>query len=190
MFHIKSEKQKWKLNIIVYSAIVSFIFVMGSFLSSISIASASLQTLAQPDLLYQSAESTNATSAPNWTGSVQLVPLLTDAIKSKLTVTINDAISTAQNTVGTNSSVFLAGVSIERGFLVYSIFVIDQNNSIHKILIDTSSGEILSMEQITRENMSNNSIIEPTNPWLAFTPSIPIPPPVFTPTIPLPPLIH
>jgi uncharacterized membrane protein YkoI len=189
MFHIKSETQKWKLKMTVFPAIVSFILVIAFFLSNLSITSALPQRLADQHFLYQSVQNTNATSAVNWTGSVQLLPLLTNAIKSQLTISINEAISTAQNAVGTNSSVFLATVSIEKGFLVYSIFVIDQNNSIHKILIDTASGEILSIEQISTENMSNYTTIEPTIPPLVFTPTIPLPPLVFAPSIPLPPLV-
>jgi hypothetical protein len=176
LFHIESEIQKWKLNIGVFSAIISFLLVIGFISSNLSIAYASPYTLADPRGPFPSTENSNATSTANWTGSVQLLPLLTDAIKSQLTVSLNEAISTAQDAVGTNSTVFLATVSMEKEFLVYTIFAIDQNNSIHKILIDTKSGEILAVERVSTASMKNYIIIEPTLPPLVFTPTIPLPP--------------
>ena len=42
--------------------------------------------------------------APNWTGSVQILPTLIQAFKSQIHIKLNDATTNALQAVGTNSS--------------------------------------------------------------------------------------
>jgi hypothetical protein len=90
----------------------------------------------------------------NWTGSISLFSPIVDAFKSKIHTTLNDAITSAINSVGgtgaggSNASAAVAAfIHPERGFLVYNVFVLDPNNNIHRVIVDPGNGKILSNQQ-------------------------------------------
>jgi hypothetical protein len=96
----------------------------------------------------------------NWTGSISLFSPILDAFKSKVHTTLNDAISSAINSVGgtgargTNSSAAVAAfIHPEGGFLVYNVFVLDPNNNIHRVIVDPGNGKILSNQQMSMMDM-------------------------------------
>lgn len=77
-------------------------------------------------------------NSANWTSSVSLFSPIIDAIKSKIHTTLNDATTNALKAVGggSNSSAVAAFIHPERGFLVYDVFVLDSNDSIHRVIVD------------------------------------------------------
>jgi hypothetical protein len=96
----------------------------------------------------------------NWTGSISLFSPMLDAFKSKIHTTLNDAITSAINSVGgtgaggSNASAAVAAfVHPERGFLVYNVFVLDPSNNIHRVIIDPGNGKILSNQQMSMMEM-------------------------------------
>ena len=96
----------------------------------------------------------------NWTGSISLFSPILDAFKSKIHTTLNDAITSAINSVGGTgaggsnaSSAVAAFVHPERGFLVYNVFVLDPGNNIHRVIIDPGNGKILSNQQMSMMDM-------------------------------------
>ena len=75
----------------------------------------------------------------NWTSSVSLFSPMIDAIKSKIHTTLNDATTNALKAVGggSNSSAVAAFIHPERGFLVYDVFVLDTNNNVHRVIVES-----------------------------------------------------
>src|SRR5690242_8071505 len=110
-----------------------------------------------PNMLQQNPYSmTGSLGAQNqsWTGSISLFSPIIDAFKSKIHTTLNDATTNAINAVsgggaGSNASAGAVGAFIhpENGFLVYSVFVLDSSNNIHKVIVDPGNGKVLSNQQ-------------------------------------------
>jgi uncharacterized membrane protein YkoI len=88
----------------------------------------------------------------NLTGSVQVFPRLSQVIQSKANVSLSDAATSAQKTVGANSHVISAHLGIVNGFLVYVAHVVDANNNIHRVIVDAGNGKILSATQLPFAN--------------------------------------
>jgi hypothetical protein len=96
----------------------------------------------------------------SWTGSISLFSPIIDAFKSKIHTTLNDATTNAINAVsgggaGSNASAGAVGAFIhpENGFLVYSVFVLDSSNNIHKVIVDPGNGKVLSNQQMSMMEM-------------------------------------
>jgi hypothetical protein len=68
-------------------------------------------------------------------------------LKSKINVSLIDAITNITNSLGPNSTVFSASMQPERGYLVYQILALDDSNNIQKLLVDPANGIVLSQEQ-------------------------------------------
>ena len=92
----------------------------------------------------------------NWTGSISLFNPLLDMFKSKIHTTLNDATTSAINSVrgaGSNSSAVAAFIHPENGFLVYDVFVLDSSNNIHRVIVDPGNGKVLSNQQMSMMEM-------------------------------------
>jgi hypothetical protein len=84
----------------------------------------------------------------NFTASIPLASSLFDVFKSKIVVTLADAITNATKSLGPNSTALSGSVQTERGFLIYKIAVLDsKDNTIHMILVDPANGKVLSQRQ-------------------------------------------
>ncbi len=79
----------------------------------------------------------------NITGSIPLQSTISQALRSEIQVPMAEAINTAQNTAGGNSSVVSAILSPLKGFLVYNIGVMGANNTLYKVIVDPGNGEVL-----------------------------------------------
>ena len=79
----------------------------------------------------------------NITGSIPLQSTISQALRSEIQVPMAEAITTAQNTAGGNSSVIAAFLSPLKGFLVYNIGVMGANNTLYKVIVDPGNGEVL-----------------------------------------------
>ena len=84
----------------------------------------------------------------NWTGSTSLLfSRILDAFKSKIHTTLNDATTHAINAigrVGSNSSVLGAFIHPQNGFLVYDVLLLDSRNNIHRVIVDSGNGKVIS----------------------------------------------
>jgi hypothetical protein len=94
----------------------------------------------------------------NWTGSISLFSPILDAFKSKIHTSLNDAITSAINSVGgtggaagsnASAAAVAAFIHPERGVLVYNVFVLDPSNNIHRVIIDPGNGKVLSNQQMS-----------------------------------------
>jgi hypothetical protein len=98
---------------------------------------------AQQDLYNQSKE----IPFSNFTASIPLASSLLEILKSKINVSLDDAMANVTNSFGPNSTTLSGSVQSESGFLVYRVVVLDSDNNIHLILVDPANGDILSQRQ-------------------------------------------
>ena len=82
-------------------------------------------------------------------GTIDVKSTIGEAFKSKVTVNIIDAITTAQTSVGANSFVKEAELTAAHGFLVYKIVVVDENMKKYKVIVDPGNGQVLLKKEIT-----------------------------------------
>ena len=87
----------------------------------------------------------------NITGSVDLMSVISEAIGSKINVSLSDAATTAETSVGNESHAVSAELGENSGFLVYNIMVIDPNMNFSRVVVDPGNGEILLSEPISKE---------------------------------------
>jgi uncharacterized membrane protein YkoI len=81
---------------------------------------------------------------PSITGSIPLSSTISGAISSKVKTTLSEAITTAQKTVGSNSSATLAFIRPLNGYLVYDIHVRNNsNNTRYAVIVDPGNGKVL-----------------------------------------------
>jgi hypothetical protein len=131
-------------------------------LNTLSVQNVSAQTQTQTgDNSLQSTNSSSmgeavngtASSTINFTGSIPISQILADAFKTHVHVSLNDAITTAENNIGNNSTTIAAFIHPEKGFVVYDIFTVDSNNDLHKVIIDPGDGSVLSSQKMTFKEM-------------------------------------
>ncbi len=109
-----------------------------------------------------SAQNMSATTAPpatndssqtpgkaNLTGTIDVDKAIADAFKSKVTVNIIDAITTAQNSIGSNSTVKEVELTEAHGYLVYKMKIIGEDMKKYKVLVDPGNGSILYQGEVT-----------------------------------------
>jgi hypothetical protein len=80
----------------------------------------------------------------NWTGSIPTFPTIMQAFKSQINTSMNEAITVALDTVGTNATAISSTLQPDKGFLVYDVRVVDNDNQIHSVVIDAGDGKVLS----------------------------------------------
>jgi uncharacterized membrane protein YkoI len=85
----------------------------------------------------------------NWTGTIDVKSTIGEALKSKVTVNIIDAINAAQTNVGANSFVKKAELTPAHGYLVYKILVVDENMKKYKVIVDPGNGQVLMKKEVT-----------------------------------------
>jgi uncharacterized membrane protein YkoI len=87
----------------------------------------------------------------NITGSVDLMSVISEAIGSKINVSLSDAATSAETSVGNESHAVSAELGENSGFLVYNIMVINPNMNFSRVVVDPGTGEILLSEPISKE---------------------------------------
>jgi uncharacterized membrane protein YkoI len=152
-------------NFVVFASIM-----MITMMTSTTIGSGALNTLSEQNASAQtpkgdnsfqltnsisSGEAVNGTSSStiNFTGSIPISQILTDAFKTYVHVSLNNAITTAEDNIGNNSTTIAAFIHPEKGFVVYNIFTVDSNNDVHKVIIDPGDGSVLSSQKMTFKEM-------------------------------------
>lgn len=136
--------------------------------------------------------SPSATASQNWTGAIQISPTIGQAIASKVHVSLPNASIIAQKATGNDSRAVLAILETDRGFLVYTIWVVDSNYEFHRVIVDPADGKVLFNQPLTsmelaqstmmvRAMLHPNVVSTPTPPLATAQPPsgmmIPAPPP-------------
>jgi hypothetical protein len=103
-----------------------------------------------------------ALSSPNWVGSIQVSNALSQMIQSKVHTTLGNAAAGAEKAVGINSHATSANLGEERGYLVYTVRVMDGNSNSHKVIVDPGNGRVLFDQSIfnDHEEHSNNVLYQ------------------------------
>lgn len=91
----------------------------------------------------------NTGNASNPNGSISILSPIINGFKALMGASLIDAIRTAQDSVGSNSTTVAAFIHPSHGFIVYDTFVLDANNNLHKIVIDPANGRILISEPLS-----------------------------------------
>ena len=85
----------------------------------------------------------------NWTGTIKVDSTIGEAFKSKVNVSMIDAIKTSLVTVGLNSTVKEAELTFLQGYLAYKIKIEDEDMKKYKLFVDPGNGEVLMKKEIT-----------------------------------------
>lgn len=105
-----------------------------------------------PNMMRGSGTMMNITGA-NITGSIPIFPTIAKAIASQVHTSLVNASMTAEKTVGGDAHAVSSRLGVENGFLVYTIWTIDSNNNIHRVIVDAGDGTVLSNQQISMREM-------------------------------------
>ena len=155
-------------NFVVFASIMMMVTMMtattigSGALNTLSVQNVSAQTqTGDKQFSFQLAnsssmgEAVNGTSSStiNFTGSIPISQVLADALKTYVHVSLNDAITTAEDNIGNNSTTIAAFIHPEKGFVVYNIFTVDSNNDVHKVIVDPGDGSVLSSQKMTFKEM-------------------------------------
>jgi uncharacterized membrane protein YkoI len=87
----------------------------------------------------------------NITSSINLMNIISNAIGAQVKVSLSNATTTAETSVGNNSHAVAAHIGDVNGYLVYTIFVLDPNMNFNTVIVDPGNGQVLSSKQISKE---------------------------------------
>jgi uncharacterized membrane protein YkoI len=87
----------------------------------------------------------------NITSSINLMNIIHQAIGSKVNISLSDAATTAEASVGNGSHAVAAHIDEQNGYLVYNVMVIDPSMNFSKVIVDPGNGQVLSSKQISKE---------------------------------------
>jgi hypothetical protein len=87
----------------------------------------------------------------NVTSSINLMSVISNAIGSNINVSLSDAATTAESSVGNGSHAASAELGENNGYLVYNVMVIDPNMNFSKVVVDPGNGEVLFSKQHSKE---------------------------------------
>jgi hypothetical protein len=86
----------------------------------------------------------------NITSSINLMNVISQAIGSNINVSLSDAATTAESSVGNGSHAASAELGENNGYLVYNVMVIDPSMNFSKVVVDPGNGEVLFSKQLSR----------------------------------------
>ena len=87
----------------------------------------------------------------NITSSINLMEIIPQAIGSRVNVSLSNATTTAEDSIGNNSHAVASHIDEHNGYLVYNVMVIDPSMNISKVIVDPGNGNVLLTEQISKE---------------------------------------
>jgi hypothetical protein len=87
----------------------------------------------------------------NITSPINLMNVIGNAIGSNINVSLSDASTAAETSVGNDSHAVSAELGEKNGYLVYNVMVIDPSMNFSKVVVDPGNGEVILSEQISKE---------------------------------------
>jgi uncharacterized membrane protein YkoI len=87
----------------------------------------------------------------NITSSINLMSVISNAIGSNINVSLSDAATTAESSVGNGSHAASAELGENNGYLVYNVMVIDPSMNFSRVVVDPGNGEVLFSKQLSKE---------------------------------------
>jgi uncharacterized membrane protein YkoI len=97
---------------------------------------------------------TNQTSenqpSGKWTGSIEITNQITKLDSNSPKITLMQGIDIALKSSGENMLAQSAELIVSGGYLVYRVYLVDNNAQFHRILIDADDGKVLSNVEVSR----------------------------------------
>jgi uncharacterized membrane protein YkoI len=87
----------------------------------------------------------------NITSSINLMNIIGQAIGSNVNISLSDAATTAEGSVGNDSHAVAAHIDEQNGYLVYNVMVIDPSMNFSKVIVDPGNGQVLFSKQLSKE---------------------------------------
>jgi hypothetical protein len=103
------------------------------------------------DTMMESGNMMMTKGGENVTSSINLMNIISNAIGSQIKVSLSNATTTAETSVGNNSHAVAAHIGDVNGYLVYTIFVLDPNMNFNTVIVDPGNGQVLSSKQMSKE---------------------------------------
>ena len=86
-------------------------------------------------------------------GTINLEQTIIEAIDSKVNVSLTQAITTAERSVGSNSFALAAFGADQGGFLAYTIILGTPGTEFYHVIVDPGNGQILSSQKSTQSEI-------------------------------------
>jgi hypothetical protein len=142
---------------IAISVVAMLVIVLGTNAGSYEIAKAQMSAGNITDSSTQN--QTNAMMGPNITGSIAIGPTMFKAFASVIHVSLSNASTTAEKTVGANAHSVAIRIGAVHGFLVYMALVVDPNNNFHGVLVDPGNGKVLASTPVSMGAMMGGGMM-------------------------------
>ncbi|MGE0243383.1 MAG: hypothetical protein AB7F53_03465 [Nitrososphaeraceae archaeon] len=89
----------------------------------------------------------------NWTGSVEISKVIRESFDPLIKIRLSEAIANAEADIGNNTSTVAAFIHPVKGYLVYVIYLLNDQNQVTKVISDVGTGEILNSKNMTIDEM-------------------------------------
>ena len=89
----------------------------------------------------------------NWTGSVEISKVIRDSFNPLIKIRLSEAIANAEADIGNNTSAVAAFIHPVKGYLVYVIYLLNDQNQVTKVISDVGTGKILDIKNMTIDEM-------------------------------------
>lgn len=89
----------------------------------------------------------------NWTGSVDISKVIRESFDPLIKISLSEAITNAETNIGNDTSAVAAFIHPVKGYLVYVIYLLNNQNEVTKVITDVGTGEILKTKKMTIEEM-------------------------------------
>ena len=106
------------------------------------------------DTMVEPGNMTMTMSGENVTSSINLMNIISNAIGSQIKVSLSNATTIAENSIGNNSHAVAAHVGDVNGYLVCTILVLDPNINFNMVIVDPGNGQVLFTRQMSMEEHS------------------------------------
>ena len=100
--------------------------------------------------------STMDSQKSNWTGSVNISNVIRESFDPLIKLSLSEAITNAETNIGNDTSAVAAFMHPVKGYLVYVIYLLNNQNEVTKVITDVGTGEILKTKKMTIEEMMYN----------------------------------
>jgi uncharacterized membrane protein YkoI len=100
--------------------------------------------------------STMDSQKSNWTGSVDISNVIRESFDPLIKLSLSEAITSAETNIGNETSAVAAFMHPVKGYLVYVIYLLNNQNEVTKVITDVGTGEILKTKKMTIEEMMYN----------------------------------
>jgi uncharacterized membrane protein YkoI len=137
----------------IFAVLLTAVWALGDVMTKQN-ADAQMMSTNNPRMATTTSNMTSSMSvkpSQNITSSINLMNIIGQAIGSKVNVSLSDAATTAEASVGNGSHAVAAHIDEQNGYLVYNVMVIDPSMNFSKVIVDPGNGQVLSSKQISKE---------------------------------------